>query len=149
NARGEPFDMVVGLLMVAGAALLWFAPAFDDRQTFGVEFTGSDAATAAVTVASVSAVARAVSLVIPGAVLVTIALLVLGVAVGARALPYAWRRGPVAGGAIVGAGAGAYAGVLAIIGGVGVIQAANPIWHAPLGQAWLTHATQYVSFGWQ
>jgi hypothetical protein len=142
-------DIALATLMLASAAALWLAPRMDDRKTFGGAFTGSDAAAAAVTVASIAAVARATSLAAPGSELVTMAVLVFAVAVGARNLPYAWRRGPVAGGAIAGGLTGAYAGVLAVIGAVGVIRAADPPWHAQLGVPWQHNAEQLITFGWQ
>ncbi|WP_432979828.1 SCO7613 C-terminal domain-containing membrane protein [Dactylosporangium sp. CA-233914] len=142
-------DFVIGLLMVAAAVMLWVAPRMDDRRTFGIDFSGSDAAAAAVAVAAIGAVARAVSLAATGIEVVTLALLVFIVAVGARMLPQEWRRGPVAGAAMVGLGTGLYAGVLSVIGAVGVIQAANPPWHAALDESWPAAARGLADFGWQ
>ncbi|MEU7869663.1 hypothetical protein [Dactylosporangium sp. NPDC049140] len=143
-------DLVIGLLMVIAAVTLWAAPRMDDRQTFGVEFTGSDAAAAAVTIAAIGAVARAVSLAASGIEVVTLALLVFLVAVAARSsLPEEWRRGPVAGAAMVGFGTGLYAGALSVIGAVGVIRAADPMWRAPLDARWAQSAHGLAEFGWQ
>jgi hypothetical protein len=142
-------DIVLAALMLVSATMLWLAPRMDDRRTFGPGFTGSDAAAAAVTIAAITAVARAVTLASAGIELITIAVLVTLVAIGARNLPESWRRGPVAGGAIVGGIAGAYAGVLAVIGAVGVIRAADPPWRAPLGRAWQANADQVLNYGWQ
>ncbi|WP_433210640.1 SCO7613 C-terminal domain-containing membrane protein [Dactylosporangium sp. CS-047395] len=146
----ETIDFVIGLLMVLAAVTLWAAPRMDDRQTFGIEFSGSDAAAAAVTIAAIGAVARAVSLAASGIEVVTLALLVFLVAVAARSsLPEEWRRGPVAGAALVGFGTGLYAGALSVIGAIGVIQAANPMWHAPLDAHWAETAHGLAQFGWQ
>ncbi|WP_432831595.1 SCO7613 C-terminal domain-containing membrane protein [Dactylosporangium sp. CA-092794] len=142
-------DLVIGLLMVIAAITLWAAPRMDDRRTFGFEFTGADAAAAAVTIAAISAVARAVSLAAAGIEVVTLALLVFVVAVAARTLPEDWRRGPVAGAAMVGFGTGLYAGALSVVGAIGVIRAANPPWHADLGPQWASTAQGLAEFGWQ
>jgi hypothetical protein len=142
-------DLVIGLLMVIAAVMLWAAPRMDDRQTFGIDFTGADAAAAAVTIAAIGAVARAVSLAASGIEVVTLALLVFAVAVAARTLPEAWRRGPVAGAAAVGFGTGLYAGALSVIGAVGVIRAANPPWRAALDAHWAATAQGLAHFGWQ
>ncbi|MER7275474.1 permease [Dactylosporangium sp. NPDC000244] len=143
-------DFVIGLLMLVAAVMLWAAPRMDDRQTFGVEFTGSDAAAAAVTIAAIGALARAVSLAASGIEVVVLAVLVFLVAVAARSsLPEEWRRGPVAGAAMVGFGTGLYAGALSVIGAIGVIRAADPMWHAPLDARWAQTAHGLAEFGWQ
>ncbi|MET7402205.1 permease [Dactylosporangium sp. NPDC005572] len=142
-------DLVIGVLMLIAAGMLWAAPRMDDRQTFGMEFTGADAAAAAVTIAAIGAVARAVSLAATGIEVVTLALLVFAVAVASRSLPAGWRRGPVAGAAAVGLGTGIYAGALSVVGAIGVIRAAGPPWQAKLGAEWLATATDLSSFGWQ
>jgi hypothetical protein len=146
-----PIDYGIAGLMAISAGLIWYAPKLDDRRTFSTfdgEFRGADAATAAVTVAGVASFARAVSLAAPGTEVVTVAVLVLAVAVAARSLPGKWRRGLVAGGAIAGAVAGLYAAVLALIGAVGIIKAANPPWGADLVH-WHREATQLINFGGQ
>lgn len=142
-------DLVIGLLMLIAALMLWAAPRMDDRQTFGADFTGADAAAAAVTIAGIGAVARAVSLASDGIEAVTLALLVFAVAVAARSLPDGWRRGPVAGAATVGVCTGLYAGTMSVIGAVGVIRAANPPWRAALDDRWLANAQQLATYGWQ
>ncbi|MFF5230324.1 SCO7613 C-terminal domain-containing membrane protein [Dactylosporangium sp. NPDC000521] len=142
-------DLVIGLLMVIAVAMLWLAPRMDDRQTFGADFTGADAAAAAVTIAGIGAVARAVSLASDGIEVVTLALLVFAVAVAARTLPDEWRRGPVAGATTVGVCTGLFAGSLAVIGAVGVIRAADPPWRAVLDDRWLANAQQLATYGWQ
>ncbi|GAA2391761.1 SCO7613 C-terminal domain-containing membrane protein [Dactylosporangium salmoneum] len=142
-------DLVIGVLMLVAAAMLWLAPRMDDRRTFGITFSGADAAAAAVTIAAVGAVARAVSLAASGIEVVTLALLVFIVAVAARTLPAEWRRGPVAGAAMVGVGTGLYAGALSVIGGIGVVRAADPAWHADLGAGWFAAARSLADFGWQ
>ena len=142
-------DLVIGLLMLIAALMLWAAPRMDDRQTFGADITGADAAAAAVTIAGIGAVARAVSLASDGIEVVTLALLVFAVAVAARSLPDEWRRGPVAGAATVGVCTGVYAGTMSVIGAVGVIRAADPPWRAVLDERWLTNAQQLATYGWQ
>ncbi|WP_433080508.1 SCO7613 C-terminal domain-containing membrane protein [Dactylosporangium sp. CA-052675] len=143
-------DFVIGLLMLVAAVMLWAAPRMDDRHTFGVEFSGSDAAAAAVTIAAIGALARAVSLAASGIEVVVLAVLVFLVAVAARSsLPEEWRRGPVAGAAMVGLGTGLYAGALSMIGAIGVIRAADPMWHAPLDARWAQTAHGLAEFGWQ
>ncbi|MER7002462.1 hypothetical protein ABT297_05365 [Dactylosporangium sp. NPDC000555] len=149
-ARGATtVDLVIGLLMVIAAVMLWAAPRMDDRRTFGIDFSGADAAAAAVTIAAIGAVARAVSLAASGIEVVTLALLVFIVAVAARTLPEEWRRGPVAGAAMVGLGTGLYAGALSVVGAIGVIRAAGPAWHAPLDAHWAATAHDLVQYGWQ
>ncbi|MFG2038347.1 SCO7613 C-terminal domain-containing membrane protein [Dactylosporangium sp. NPDC048998] len=149
-ARGATtIDLVIGLLMVIAAVMLWAAPRMDDRRTFGIDFSGADAAAAAVTTAAIGAVARAVSLAASGIEVVTLALLVFIVAVAARTLPEEWRRGPVVGAAMVGFGTGLYAGALSVVGAIGVIRAADPAWHAPLDAHWAATAYGLVQFGWQ
>ncbi|MDG6105495.1 hypothetical protein Daura_47080 [Dactylosporangium aurantiacum] len=142
-------DLVIGLLMLIAALMLWAAPRMDDRQTFGADFTGADAAAAAVTIAGIGAVARAVSLASDGIEVVTLALLVFAVAVAARSLPDEWRRGPVAGATTVGVCTGLYAGTMSVIGAVGVIRAADPPWRAALDDRWLANAQQLATYGWQ
>ncbi|MEV6924743.1 hypothetical protein AB0M46_09560 [Dactylosporangium sp. NPDC051485] len=148
-AGATTIDLVIGLLMLVAAAMLWLAPRMDDRRTFGITFSGADAAAAAVTIAAIGAVARAVSLAASGIEVVTLALLVFIVAVTARTLPAEWRRGPVAGAAMVGFGTGLYAGALSVIGGIGVVRAADPAWHADLGAGWAAAARSLADFGWQ
>ncbi|MEV4509458.1 hypothetical protein AB0K00_10925 [Dactylosporangium sp. NPDC049525] len=142
-------DLMIGLLMLIAAVMLWAAPRMDDRQTFGADITGADAAAAAVTIAGIGAVARAVSLASDGIEVVTLALLVFAVAVAARSLPDDWRRGPVAGAATVGVCTGVYAGTMSVIGAVGVIRAADPPWRAALDAHWLANAQQLATYGWQ
>ncbi|HLL66228.1 MAG TPA: permease [Micromonosporaceae bacterium] len=142
------WDLAVALLMVLSVGLLWSAPAIDDRQTSGSSLTGADTAAAAVTVAGIAAVSRAVTLVVPGSELITVAVLVLVTAVGTRALLRTWRPGPVAGGTVVGAAAALWAGGYALAGGAGVIAAATPFWEAPLGE-WQEVATRYADYDWQ
>jgi hypothetical protein len=143
------WDLAIALLMVVSVALLWLAPSIDERQTYGSELTGADTAAAAVTVAGIAAVARALTLVAPGSQLITVATLVLIVAVATRALPRAWRPGPVTGAAVVGAAAAVWAGVLALGGAAGVLHAARPLWHAVLGDDWQGNADRYAHYGWQ
>lgn len=142
-------DMEVGLLMACGTILLWLAPWIDSHQTFGPAFKGADAATAALTVATIGAVVRAAVLAAPSAKMVAVAMLVLITSVALQILPGPWRRGPIAGGAIVGCAIVLYAGAYAAAGAVGVVRAASPIWHAQTGWNWQHTAEQYMEFGGQ
>jgi hypothetical protein len=57
---------------------------------------------------------------------------VLAVALGVRALPGDWRRGPIAGSALVGGFVAVLAGIGAVAGAVAVLQAVPPVWHTNL-----------------
>jgi hypothetical protein len=142
-------DVLLGLLLLAGAIAMWMAPRLDQRRLFGQPASGPDIAAAVVTAGVIAALARAASHLVPGLGLVTVALLVLLLAVSVRAMPEQWRRGPVAGGVLIGAVVAATTGAAAVGGAIGVIRAADPIWHADLGAAWLRTARQFAEFGWQ
>ncbi|MBT8225781.1 MAG: permease [Dactylosporangium sp.] len=142
-------DMLVGFLMASAVALLWLSPIIDERQTSSSEFGGTDVATAALTVATIGAVLRASALLAPGVELLSIAVLVLVIAVAIQILPEPWRRGPVAGGSLVGFSVAAFASVFAIAGTIGVLRAAMPLWKAPTGRVWQQTASEYLDFGAQ
>ncbi len=142
-------DVLLGLLLLAGAIAMWLAPRIGERRLFGQQMSGPDVAAAVVTAAVTAAVARAASHIVPGLGLVTVALLVLLLAVSLQALPPQWRTGPVTGGLLIGAVVAATTGAAAVAGAVGVIRAADPVWHADLGPAWLHTASRYAEFGWQ
>ncbi|MDT4987706.1 MAG: hypothetical protein QOI74_1800, partial [Micromonosporaceae bacterium] len=149
-ARGSTIvDMTVGLLLLSSAVLLWLAPSMSSRVIFGQRLTGPDVAAAAVTASTTAAMARVLSLLVPGIGLVTTAVLVLAVAVAVRALPAEQRRGPVVGGLVVGAVVATAAGAAALGGAAGVVRASSPWWHAALGPAWTHTVVQYAPYGWQ
>jgi hypothetical protein len=142
-------DMLLGLLLLAGALAMWLAPRMGGRQLFGQAMTGTDLAAAVVTAGIIAAVARAVSLALPGFGLATIAALVLLLAIAVNTLPVPWRRGPVAGGALVGTGVAVVTGAAALVNSIGVIRAASPVWAADIHQRWWDTASRYSEFGWQ
>jgi hypothetical protein len=142
-------DMGVAALLLASAVLLWMAPSMDDRYIFGQVLTGNDTAAAAVTASATAAMARVLSLAMPGFGLVTTAGLVLAVAVAVRGMPAEWRRGPTAGEIVIGTVIAAVTGAAALGGAAGVVHAANPLWNADLGPAWTRTAQQWAAFGWQ
>jgi hypothetical protein len=121
----------------------------NSRVIFGQELTGNDIAAAAVTASATAAMARVLALLVPGIGLVTTAILVLAVAVAVTALPPDQRRGPVAGGMVIGAVIAAASGAAAISAAAGVVRATNPLWHADLGPAWSHTAAQFSLYGWQ
>ncbi len=142
-------DVLLGLLLLAGAIAMWLAPRIGEHRLFGQTMNGWDIAAGIVTASAVAALARATSHLLPGLGLVTVAVLVLLLAMTVQAMPELWRRGPVAGGILTGAVVAATTGAAAIAGAAGVIRAADPVWHADLGPAWLHTASQYAEFGWQ
>ncbi|MBN1172156.1 MAG: hypothetical protein JXA67_08270 [Micromonosporaceae bacterium] len=144
-----PLDTLVGFLMAVGTALLWLSPSIDARQTFHADFSGADAATAALTVATISAVFRATALLVPGVAMLSIAVLVLVIAVAIQILPEEWRRGPVAGGSLVGVAVALYASVFAVAGTIGVLRASSPFWKADTGSVWLKTAGEHLGYGAQ
>lgn len=142
-------DVLLALLLLAGAISMWLAPRIAERQLLGLRMTGPDMAAAVVTAGVIGALARTASHLVPGFGLVTLALLVLLLAVSLRAMPAQWRRGPIAGGVLIGAAVAATTGAAAIAGAVGVIRAADPVWHADIGPAWSHTASRFAEFGWQ
>lgn len=141
-------DLVVGLLIAISVGLLWVAPLIDARHPLiEGEFRGADAATAALTIAVIGAVTRAVALVHPEAELASVAAIVLVTALGTKAFPPSWRRGPIAGGSIIGLVTGVSAGGFAVAGAVGIARAALPVWHAPLGASWQRTASSWSQLG--
>jgi hypothetical protein len=142
-------DVLLALLLLAGAIAMWLSPRVGARHAFGLTVTGPDMAAAVVTAGVVGALARTASHLVPGFGLVTVALLVLLLAASVRAMPAAWRRGPITGGVLIGAAVAATTGAAAVAGTIGVIRAADPIWHADIGPAWTHTASRFSEFGWQ
>src|SRR5262249_53786669 len=105
-------DKGVAVLLLIGAVLLVVAPSMDvgGRLVSGRE--GSDVAGQGVPTAAIAALSRVTALLVPRYPLATVAALVLAVALGVRALPAEWRRGPVVGSALVG-------GFIAVMAGIG------------------------------
>jgi hypothetical protein len=142
-------DMAVGLLLLASSIVLWLAPSMSSRVILGQELTGNDIAAGAVAASATAALSRVLALLVPGIGLVTTAILVLIVAVATRSLPAEQRRGPIAGEMLIGIVIAGASGAAAIGDAVGVVHAANPLWHADLGATWIQHAAQYSLYGWQ
>jgi hypothetical protein len=124
-------DAGVSALLLVGALLLFLAPPLADRRA-GSRLDGADLAAAVVTAAAIAALARVASLVAPRYGLATAAGLVLLVALGVRAMPADWRRGPTVGSTLVGTVVGLIAGTVAFQGGLSALGAVRPIWHTNL-----------------
>ena len=104
-------DIWVGALLLAAAGLLFFANVDRLRPARDRMLDGPDIAAAAATVAICGALARVAALAFPDAPLLMAGMVVLFVALGVRALPEDWRRGPVRGLAVAGAVVGLIAGL--------------------------------------
>ncbi|GAB1645158.1 SCO7613 C-terminal domain-containing membrane protein [Krasilnikovia sp. MM14-A1259] len=140
-----PPDVWVGALLLTAAGLLFFAKSIDSGRRSDRMLDGPDIAAAAATVAICGALARVTALAFPNAPLVVAALVVLLVALGVRALPEDWRRGPVRGLGLAGAVVGAIAGWQALSAGVRVIAAPGPLWASDLSH----HAAVPPAGAWQ
>lgn len=114
-------DAWVGALLLVAAVLLFLAPSIDAGRRADLTLDGSDLAAAAVTAALIATLVRIAAVLAPGGQLAVAAGLVLVVAVGARAMPEEWRRGPILGLAVGGLLIGLVAGWIALRGGVGVL----------------------------
>ncbi|MER7168244.1 permease, partial [Micromonospora sp. NPDC000207] len=134
---------LAGLVLVA-TALVVLTPMIDARRPSDVSLDAADLALAAVTTALVATMVRVAAVVTPGGQLVVAAILVLVVAVTARALPQQWRRGPVLGVAVGGVLIGLIAGWSTVRSGLAVLATPGPIWAGdlsgwpmvPAGGAW-------------
>ncbi|OLB78641.1 MAG: hypothetical protein AUI14_12640 [Actinobacteria bacterium 13_2_20CM_2_71_6] len=135
-------DLGVATLLLIGAILLVLAPWLDASRQPNARLDGSDLAAVGVTTAAIAAVARIAALLVPQYPLATAAGVVLAVALGVRALPVEWRRGPTTGSTIVGAVIAGVAGLAAVIGGVNALKAVHKVWHTDL-----THWTAHVAGG--
>ncbi|TNH29914.1 permease [Micromonospora orduensis] len=125
-------DAWVGALLLVAAVLLFLAPSIDAGRRSDLTLDGSDLAAAAVTTALIATLVRIAAVLTPGGQLAVAAGLVLVVAVGARAMPEEWRRGPILGIAVGGVLIGVLAGWTALRGGVGVLATPGPIWDGDL-----------------
>ncbi|MFI6759091.1 SCO7613 C-terminal domain-containing membrane protein [Micromonospora sp. NPDC050417] len=128
-------DAWVGALLMVAAVLLFLAPSIDAGRRADRLLDGSDFAAAAATAGLVGALARIAGILAPGAELAVGAGLVLVVAVGVRALPEHWRRGPILGIALSGGVIALIAGYTALSGGLRVLATPGRIWAADL-DAW-------------
>ncbi|MET8348881.1 permease [Micromonospora sp. NPDC005206] len=125
-------DAWVGALLLVAAVLLFLAPSIDAGRRSDLTLDGSDLAAAAVTTALIATLVRIAAVLTPGGQLAVAAGLVLVVAVGARAMPEEWRRGPILGIAVGGLLIGVFAGWTALRGGLGVLATPGPIWDGDL-----------------
>jgi hypothetical protein len=123
-------DIWVGALLLAAAGLLFFAKSLDNGRRADWIIDGPDIAAAAATVATCGALARAAALAFPEAPLVVGAVVVLIVALGVRALPADWRRGPVRGIALAGLAVMLIAGWQSLVSGLRIIAAPGPVWNS-------------------
>ncbi|MBO4206186.1 SCO7613 C-terminal domain-containing membrane protein [Micromonospora echinofusca] len=127
-------DAWVGALLLIAATLLVLAPSIDAGRRADHAWDGADLAAAAATAALVGTLARIATILAPGALLAVAAALVLTVAVGARAMPADWRRGPMLGIAVSGGVIGLFAGYHAVVGGVRALANPGAIWAADLSR---------------
>jgi hypothetical protein len=125
-------DLGVAAALLVSAVLLCLAPTIDASPRFSGQFDGSDVAAAAVTVAGIAALSRVAGLASHQYELAIAAGLVLLVALGVRAMPPEWQRGPSIGSGIVGIVVGLIAGASAVVGGLAVLSAIPPVWHTDL-----------------
>jgi hypothetical protein len=125
-------DAWVGALLMVAAVLLFLAPSIDAGRRADRLLDGSDFAAAAATAGLVGALARIAGILAPGAELAAAAGLVLVVAVGVRALPQDWRRGPILGVTLSGGVIALIAGYTAVSGGLRVLATPGRIWAADL-----------------
>lgn len=143
-------DIAVALILLLSAVMLCVAPILDSGlpsrygypatvspgragpvvRVFGLD--GDEMAAAAVTGATIAALTRVTSLIQPGDTLVVLAILVLLIAAGTRSMPESWRRGPIIGGGLVGAGVAVVAGAAALDAGFAVIRINHPLWNVKL-----------------
>jgi hypothetical protein len=121
-------DVWVGALLLVSAVLLFLAPSIDSGRRADRVLDGSDFAAAAVTAATLAALARVGALALPGSELATTAALVLVVALGVRAMPDEWRRGPILGSAASASLIAAIAGYEALRDGVRALSTPGSIW---------------------
>ncbi|MFY1700522.1 SCO7613 C-terminal domain-containing membrane protein [Micromonospora sp. WMMA1923] len=125
-------DLWVGVLVLATTALVVLAPSIDASRRSDASVDGADLALAAVTTTLVATMVRIAAVLTPGGQLVVAAVLVLVIAVAARAMPVEWRRGPILGVAVGGVLIGVLAGWSAVRGGFGVLATPGPIWSGDL-----------------
>ncbi|BCB85107.1 hypothetical protein Psuf_024200 [Phytohabitans suffuscus] len=141
----EVADAWVGALLLVAAVLLFLAPSIDAGRRPDRLLDGPDFAAAAAIAGIIGTFARIAGILFPGGVLAVAALLVLFVAVGVRAMPPDWRRGPILGVAASGAVLAAIAGYTALSGGLRVLATPGALWEADLG----TWPSGGGGVGWQ
>jgi hypothetical protein len=139
----RPADASVAVLLLIGALLLFLAPTIDAGRRADRMLDGPDVAAAVVTAGIAATLARIAAIALPGSELAVTSMLVLAVALGVRAMPAHWRRGPILGVAASGAVLMAFAGYRALTGGVRVLAIPGPVWSADLSR-WPTGGV-----GWQ
>ncbi|HEY3009166.1 MAG TPA: permease [Micromonosporaceae bacterium] len=139
----RPADGALGVLLLMGAVLLFLAPTIDAGRRADRMLDGPDVAAAAVTAGIAATLARIAAIALPGSELAVTSMLVLGVALGVRAMPAHWRRGPILGVSASGVVLMALAGYRALTGGVRVLAIPGRIWSADLSR-WPTGGV-----GWQ
>lgn len=133
GARGATVaDAWVGALLLVAAVLLFLAPSIDVGRRADRLLDGSDLAAAAVAGSLVATMARIAAILLPGAELAATAGLLLLVAVGVRAMPAEWRRGPILGVALSGGVLAVIAGYDAVVAGLRVLATPGPLWAANL-----------------
>ncbi len=110
-----------------------------DGVTFGA---------AAATGALIFAMARLLSVAVPGIGLVTTMAMVFPISIGVRALPEAWRRGPRIGAGAVAGAIGLVTAAIAVTEGVRTLAAATPWWRADL-VAFPGRVSDWAPYGWQ
>ena len=103
---------------------------------------------AAATGALIFAMARLLSVAVPGIGLVTTMAMVFPISVGVRVLPEAWRRGPRIGASTVAGAIGLVTAGIAVTEGVRTLAAATPWWHADL-VAFPGRVAEWAPYGWQ
>ncbi|GIF53008.1 hypothetical protein DFJ67_1053 [Asanoa ferruginea] len=125
-------DKLVGALMLVAAVLLFLAPSIDHGRRADRVLDGADYASAAATTALIGALARIAAILAPGGEIATVAALILVVAIGVRALPEDWRRGPALGIAVGGGVIAAIAGYQSLAGGLKILATPGALWDADL-----------------
>lgn len=131
--RTEFADTLVATLMLVGAVLLILSSSIDSGMRRADRmYDGADYAAAMVVAGAIAAVTRAVSLVDGSVWLTVAALMVLGAALGVRALPQEWRRGPILGGAAAGLVVLLYAGYPALLNGIKAVSVQGGLWNGEL-----------------
>ncbi|HZM81537.1 MAG TPA: hypothetical protein VFC19_37915 [Candidatus Limnocylindrales bacterium] len=138
-------DAAVGALLLVAAILLALAPSIDEGTRADRVLDGSDIAAAAVTVAIIASLARTAHLMNPSQWMFQSAVAILVVAIGIRAMPEEWRRGPATGLGVSATLLGLVAGYYALLGGVRAL--AQP------GELWSNRVPDMTAsaspFGWQ
>lgn len=138
-------DAAVGALLLVAAILLALAPSIDEGTRADRILDGSDIAAAAVTVAIIASLARTAHLINPDQWMFQSAVAILVVAIGIRAMPEEWRRGPAVGLGVSAALIGVIAGYYALMGGVRALAQPGELWSNRVPDM----TTVSTPFGWQ